>query len=237
MRALAPPRMLALLANLGPLVVFYAFDWTMGLKPAIVAASGYSIGEVLWRLYRKAPITFLFKVVATTTVGLGVIDICLASPRFFSWEASITNAAFGGWFLWLTVKGPGPFVDEMVRLRPELPARLGREHLTGLIRVLLAMTVGFHVATGALYAWIAWSFPVEEAVGLRVLYGNLAMIPFLAAVFFGLGPLHVLASRRGWLPDGEGPVDANVSVDAPRHHPDGEALPARQSDPGPHRVP
>lgn len=252
--------MLPLLASLGPLVVFYAFDWTLGLKPAIVAASVYSIGDVLWRLYRKEPITLLFKVVASTTVGLGIIDICLASPRFFAWEASITNAAFGFWFLWLTVKGPGPFVDEMLRLKPELAGQLGQGRLIGMIRVLLAMTVLFHIATGALYGWIAWSFPVEEAVGLRVLYGNLAMIPFLAAVFFGLAPLHALATRRGWMPDGEGdgscgtrhgelpdpepgkqaldgPVEARVGLDALRHDPDGEAVAARQRDPGPPGVP
>ena len=247
--------MLPLLASLGPLVVFYAFDWTMGLKPAIVATSIYSIGGVLWRLYRKEPITFLFKVIATTTVGLGLIDIWLASPRFFSWEASITNAGFGGWFLWLTLKGPGPFVDEMLRLRPELAAQLGPGRLTGMIRVLLAMTVLFHIATGVLYAWIAWSYPVEKAVGLRVLYGNLAMVPFLAAVFFGLAPLHSLATRRGWMPAGEGAdgaelpdpergeqpldggVEAGVRLDALGHDPDGETFPARERDPGPPGVP
>lgn len=208
--------LVGLMANLGPLVVFYAFDWTLGLKPAIVAASVYSIGEVAWKLYRREPITMLFKVVATTTVGLGLIDIVLASPRFFSWEASVTNAAFGLWFAWLMVRGPGPLLEELLRLRPELGDQLGLPRLTGMVRVMLAMTVAYHVVTGVAYAWIAWTYPVEEAVGLRALFANVSLIPFLGAVFFGLHPLHVLASRRGWLPPEERLGRPTPPGDAPR---------------------
>ncbi len=203
---MSPPRpsaIRAILGNLGPLVVFYAFDWTLGLKPAIVAASVYSIADIAWRLYRREPITLLFKVVAVTTVGLGVVDILLASPRFFSWEATVTNAAFGGWFLWLAVRGPGPMLDELLRIRPELGEQLGAGRLTGMVRVLLFLTVAYHGVTGVAYAWIAWRFPVEEAVGLRALFANVSLIPFLGAVWLGLLPLHRLASRRKWLPEAE----------------------------------
>lgn len=204
-----------LMASLGPLVVFYAFDWTLGLKPAIVAASVYSIGEVAYKLWKREPITLLFKVVSTTTVGLGVLDIVLASPRFFSWEASVTNAAFGLWFLWLMVRGPGPLLEELLRLRPELGAQLGLPRLTGMVRVMLALTVVYHVVTGVAYAWIAWTYPVEEAVGLRALFANVSLVPFLGAVFFGLHPLHVVATRRGWLPPGEGVGVEGPPGDAP----------------------
>ncbi len=191
------------LSSLGPLVVFYAFDWTLGLKPAIVACAVFSMAEVAWRFWRKEPLTFLFKLTATTTIGLGILDISLASPRFFSWEASITNAAFGGWFAWLMVKGPGPLTEQLLALQPQLLESWGpdgRGRLNGMMRVLLAMIVLFHVFTAAAYAFIAFRYTVEDAVGIRVIVGNVSLIPFLAAVFLGLHPLHRIASRRGWLP-------------------------------------
>ncbi len=191
----------AILANVGPLVVFYAFDWAWGLKPAIVACAVFSIAEVAWRLYRKEPITFLFKVTAATTVGLGIVDMCLANPTFFSYEASITNAAFGAWFAWLMVKGPGPFVDEVLRQRPEVLDKIegGRLGLEGLMRVMLAIVVVYHILTAAAYLWIAAHYTVEEAVGIRAIFGNVSLIPFLGAVYFFLNPLHGWARRRGWV--------------------------------------
>jgi intracellular septation protein A len=185
-----------LFANVGPLVVFYAFDWTLGLKPAIVASAVFSIGEVAWRLWRREPITFLFKVTAITTVGLGALDIVTASPRFLSYEAFVTNAAFGGWFAWLMVKGPGPLVEELVRQRPELA---DRGDLVGLVRVLLAIVVAWHVVTAVAYLWIAARYPLEQAIGIRALFGNVSLVPLVAAVWFGLRPLHAFAARRGWV--------------------------------------
>lgn len=206
MKATAGGMLGGLVGNLGPLVVFYAFDWTLGLKPAIVACAVFSIGEVAWRFWRKEPLTFLFKLTAATTIGLGLLDIWLASPRFFSWEASITNAAFGGWFFWLMVKGPGPLTEQLLALQPQLKETwgpTGEARLNGMMRVLLAMTVVFHAITAAAYAFIAWRYTVEEAVGIRVIFGNVSLIPFLLAVFFWVQPLHRLASRRGWLPEAE----------------------------------
>ncbi len=191
-----------LLATVGPLLVYYAFDWTLGLKPAIVACAVFSIGEVAWRLWHKEPITLLFKVTATTTVGFGVLDILLASPRFFSYEASITNAMFGLWFAWLMVKSPGPFVDEVVRQRPEVLERMGpagRIRLEGLMRVLLAMVVAYHAVTAAAYLWIAAHYSVERAMDIRVIFGNASLVPFMALVYFGLQPAYRWALRFGWV--------------------------------------
>lgn len=194
------------LASFGPLLVFYGFNWSMGLMPAIIACAVYSIAEVIWRYLRKEPLTFLFKLTATTTIGLGLLDIWLASPRFFSWEASITNAAFGGWFLWLMVKGPQPLTEQLFAMQPELRETYGptgEARLNGMMRVLLGMIVVYHAITAVAYAFIAWRYTVEEAVGIRVIFGNVSLIPFLGAVFFWLHPMHRFASRRGWLPESE----------------------------------
>jgi hypothetical protein len=164
------------------------------------------MGEVAWRFWRREPLTFLFKLTAATTIGLGLLDIWLASPRFFSWEATITNAAFGAWFAWLMLRGPGPFTDQLLALQPHLLdgwGERGRPRLNGMMRVLLAMVVVYHLVTAVAYAWIAWRYTVEEAVGIRALFGNVSLLPFLGAVFLGLNPLHRWASRRDWLPEAE----------------------------------
>lgn len=191
----------AIFANAGPLLVFYAVDWGWGLKPAIVACAVFAISQVAWRFWRKEPLTFLFKLTATTTVSLGLLDIFLASPTFFSYEASITNAAFGAWFAWMMVKGAGPFVDEVVKQSPQVLETVegGRDGVEGLMRVLLAIVVAYHVVTAAAYLWIASRYTVEQAVGIRALFGTASLIPFLACVYFGLHPLHDWSKRRGWV--------------------------------------
>jgi len=194
--ARTPSLLGGLLGNLGPLIVFYAFYWTMGLKPAIIACATFSIAEVMWRWWRKEPLTFLFKLTATTTIGLGLIDIALASPRFFSWQASITNAAFGAWFAWLMVKGADPFTEQLLAIQPNILDTWGpggRGQLNGMMRVLLAIVVTYHVLLGVAYGWIAVRYTVEDAVGIRLIFGNVSLIPFLAAVYFFLHPLHRIA--------------------------------------------
>lgn len=184
--------------------MFYAVDAWAGLKPAIAASAAFSIAEVAFRLWRREPVTLLFKVTAGTTVGFGLLDLAFANPRFFSYEASVSNLAFGLWMAWLMVKGPGPILDEMIKQNADLAAEAARagglRRLDHHLRAALAILVAWHALTAVAYLWIAARYTVEQAVGIRAIFGNVSLVLIFASVWLGTGPLHDLAERRGYFP-------------------------------------
>jgi intracellular septation protein A len=185
-----------LLRGSSPLLVFYAFDWGWGLRPAIVASALWSMGEVVLRLVRKEKLDALFKFTAVTTFVFGALDLVITQPRFFSYEAVATNVVTGGFFASMAATDISPMLDQVHALRPdargdlELPSRL---------RVAIGLCAAYCFVKAGIYAWMATAFSVERAMGLRVIVGNVSMVVFFAAVRFGIDPVLRLLQRAGYL--------------------------------------
>ena len=193
----ASSTVVSLLRSFAPVLAFYAGDWAWGLKAGIVASAVVSIAEVVWAWWRGTGVGALFKVTAAMTLGLGALDLICTSPRFFSWEGVFTNLLFAGYVVYLLLTGPEPLLEEIFRQRPEL--REEADDLAARARVMLAFVLALSVAKAVVLSWVAWTFAMEEAVGIRTAIGVGSMGILFAAIWFLLEPTLTFVRRYGWL--------------------------------------
>jgi intracellular septation protein A len=191
----------AMARGFAPLLIFYGFDWTLGLRAAIVASALWSMGEVGWRLARREKIDVLFKFTAVTTFVFGGLDLLITQPRFFSYEAVVTNLVTGAFFAAAGAATVGPMMEQVAAINPEaakdpeLPLRL---------RVVIAACALLCFVKAAVYAVVAMRFSVEQAMAIRSAVGTGSMIAFVVGLRLGLDPLMKLVRRLGF-----GPVPSN----------------------------
>jgi hypothetical protein len=184
------------LRSMAPVLAYYVADWAWGLRPAIIASTLWSMGEVVVHLIQKQPLDSLFKFTAVTTFLFGMVDLLCTSPWLFSYEPVVTNAVTAGFLVVLARGSLGPLLEQVYQARPDLR---GDDGVVTRLRVAVWMMVAFTVAKVPLYLWMAWKLPVESAMNARVMVGNVSLVLMLVAVRFGLEPVLRAAQRLGWI--------------------------------------
>ena len=199
----------ALLRGAAPILIFYVFDLGWSLRAAIVASALWSIGEVALRLSRGQKIDSLFKFSAVTTLVFGGLDLLITQPRFFSYEAVVTNLVTGSFFLMMASSDITPLLKQAKAMQPGLEIDADMQP-----RMRLAVSACGLCCFGKalLYAWVAIHFPVEKAMAIRSVVGTATMVLFMVVLNFTLDPMLHFFQRRGFLKPAPAPAEASVPV-------------------------
>ncbi len=185
------------LAEFGPLIVFWALALTLGVKAAIAGALVTILLDSGFRLYRRRPFTRLYLLVATLTLAFGAVDLWAASPFLLVYEAPISNLLTGAAFV-VGAFGAKPMVQELAEARPgaALPQT---EEMRRFFRLFTLIWAAYFVLKALAYLWIAVTLPLTQALALRSIGGAISL-GLMIALSVTQGRRLFLAFRwLGWL--------------------------------------
>ncbi len=106
------------LAEFGPLIIFWTLVATLGVKPAILGSVLFIVADAAWRWRKRLAFTQLYLLVSGLTLVFGLIDLASTSPFMLKYEAVITNAATGLAFI-AGALGEKPIIQEVAEQRGE----------------------------------------------------------------------------------------------------------------------
>jgi uncharacterized membrane protein len=186
-----------LFESFGPLATFLIVDRYFGLRAAIGASIAFALIEVVALAARKKQPTQLFVMTTLMTLAFGAVDLTLATPRFFRFEAVVTNVLTGLWF-GATLRGDRSMLLEFYEKTkkpedpspPELPMYLRR--------LTQVWTISFF-AKAALYLALALTLPLDRAIYVRSIVGPATFLILLLGERAARRPLFSWLKERGWL--------------------------------------
>ena len=186
------------LAEFGPLVVFWILDAAFGIKIAIAGSIAFILGDALWRWLRGLAFTRLYLLISGLTLVFGAVDLVSATPFMLKYEAVITNIVTGLMFV-AGARGPRPLVQEVAeQRRGELFA--DRPDIIRFFQLFtLAWAAYFFIKAGFYFA-VGQMLPMVQAMALRSVVGS-ASLALMTAVSFSQGRrLFLLCQRLRLLP-------------------------------------
>ena len=185
------------LAEFGPLIVFWSLALTSGMKAAIAGAIVAILIDSGLRLYRRQPFTRLYLVVTTLTLAFGAVDLWVATPFLLVYEAPITNLLTGAAFVFGAF-GEKPMVQELAEARPGA-AIPQTEELRRFFRLFTLLWAGYFFLKALAYLWIAATLPLKEALALRSLVGGISLALMIALSVTQGRRLYLAMRWLGWL--------------------------------------
>jgi intracellular septation protein A len=194
------------LAEFGPLLVFWALALTLGVKPAILGSLVAIVADAAWRRIKGLPFTRLYLLTSGLTLVFGAIDLAATSPFMLKYEAAVTNVATGAAFI-VGAMGEKPIIQEVAEQRGEaFPAT---REIRAYFRLFTFAWAAYFFVKAAFYVWIVWKLPMLEAMALRSAVGAISL-----GVMIGLSVtqgrrLFFLCRRLGLLPKPDEPVAAS----------------------------
>ncbi|HEX3974502.1 MAG TPA: septation protein IspZ [Stellaceae bacterium] len=202
-----------LFRDFGPLIAFWAFYLTVGLRAAIAATIAYVLGDVLYRLRYGRRFTRVYLLSSGLAVVFGAIDLLAATPFMLKYEAVITNIATGIFFI-AGARGSKPLIQEFAEQRSgPLPERLDVRRYFQLFTY--AWAAYFLVKAGVYFA-LGQAYPLATALALRSIIGGIS----LGAMIVGSAALgrrgFFLLQRLDWLPKVEPEPLAEATASDPR---------------------
>jgi intracellular septation protein A len=191
-----------ILAEIGPLVVFWALALTLGVKPAIAGSILFILGDAAWRWRKRLSFTRLYLLVSALTLVFGGIDLVATSPFMLKYEAAVTNAVTGVAFV-IGAMGEKPIIQEAAEQRgASIPAT---EETRAFFRLFTWVWAAYFFLKAAFYVWLVWTLPMLEAMALRSVIGS-ASLGVMILISMTQGPrLFFLCRRLGILPKPSAP--------------------------------
>ena len=185
------------LAEFGPLIVFWALALGVGIKAAIAGSLAVIVVDAVWRLSRRKPFTRLYLLVSTLTLAFGAVDLCVATPFLIVYEAPITNALTGAAFV-AGAFGEKPMLLEVAQARSAeaIPATGETRRF---FRLFTLFWAGYFFLKAAAYLWIAATLPLTQALALRSILGGISLALMIALSVTQGRRLFWLCRRLGWL--------------------------------------
>jgi intracellular septation protein A len=168
------------LSSFGPIIVFYAVNYGWGLMAAIAASAAWSIADVVRHLVTKKPISTIFKFSAAMTVVFGAVDLLAQQSLLFKYEAVVSNVATAAVFAG-TLRAGKSIMQESYERSPRAQGRPMPPWLPSFFRVATYAWVAYFLVKAVIYFFVARAYPIEQAMGIRVVFGNVTM-----GVMFGL---------------------------------------------------
>lgn len=183
--------------NFGPLVAFLVVNRFFGLLAAIATSMGVALVEVLLHVARKKAPTRLFVMATVLTLAFGGVDLWMQRSILLRFEAVITNVITGVWF-GATLFGEKTMLLEFYEksrkpedpMPPETPSYL---------RLLTSVWTIYFFAKAALYAWIAFVYPLDRAIEIRAVVGTASFVALLGGEQLVRRPLFRFLRDRGWI--------------------------------------
>jgi intracellular septation protein A len=186
------------LADFGPLLMFWVLNLSFGLKPAIAGSVLYILGSGLWRWRRGLPFTRIYVLTSILTVLFGGVDLLSATPFMLKYEAVITNA-FTGFAFVAGARKPRPLVMELAEQRQGTPFPK-RPDVTRFFQLFTLLWAGYFFVKAGFYLSIAALMPMTQAMLVRSVAGSASMgLMVLLSVTQGRR-LFRLCQWMGWLP-------------------------------------
>jgi intracellular septation protein A len=198
-----------IVAEFGPLIVFWALAATLGVKPAIAGSILAIAIDAAWRHRKGLAFTRLYLLTSGLTLVFGLIDLASTSPFMLKYEAAVTNVATG----LASVAGAlceKPIIQEVAEQRGE--TFVATSEVRAFFRLFTLVWAGYFFLKAAFYVWMVWTLPMLEAMALRSVIGSVTLGLMIAISVTQGRRLFFLCRRLGLLPkpDAPGP-GANAS--------------------------
>ncbi|MDE2198268.1 MAG: septation protein IspZ [Rhodospirillales bacterium] len=189
-----------LVFELGPLLVFWGLDLTLGLKIAIAGTMIFVIADAVRRHLMRAGFDRIWLLAAGMTLVFGAVDLYARTPFMLKYEAVITNIATAAVFA-LGMRGARPLLQEIAE-RAEPEAFAPRPDIRRFFQLLTLVWVAYFLLKAALYLWLARMLTLERAMAARTIIGTASMVGMMGLSMQGRR-LFALCKAWGWLPAGE----------------------------------
>ncbi len=167
-----------ILADLFPVILFFAAYKFAGIYTATAAAIGASVVQVAWNRWRHGKVETLQWATLGLILLFGGLTLLLHDPVFIKWKPTVVNWLFAAAFLGSALFMERSFLQRLMDQAVSLPDSAWR-------RLNLAW-VGFFLFLGAANLYVAFHFPEETWVNFK-LFGMMGLtIVFLVAQGFYL---------------------------------------------------
>ncbi len=166
------PALQFLVAEFGPLIVFWALALTLGSKAAIAGSVAYILADAAWRYRRRLPVTRLYMFSSALTVMFGAIDLFAVTPFMLKYESVLTNIATGVAFV-VGARGAKPMLQELAEQRGSvLPEGADIRRFFQIFTLLWA---AYFFIKAAFYTWLGAVLPLTEAMAVRSVGGGVSL--------------------------------------------------------------
>jgi intracellular septation protein A len=191
-----------IVAEFGPLIVFWALAATLGVKPAIAGSILAIAVDAAWRRRKGLAFTRLYLLTSGLTLIFGVIDLASTSPFMLKYEAVVTNVATGLAFV-AGALGEKPIIQEVAEQRGE--TFVATSEVRAFFRLFTLVWAGYFFLKAAFYVWMVWALPMLEAMALRSAIGSVTLGLMIAISVTQGRRLFFLCRRLGLLPKPDAP--------------------------------
>jgi intracellular septation protein A len=186
------------LADFGPLIVFWLIDVGFGLKPAIAGALLAILIDSLWRWRSGRSFTRLYLLTSMLTVVFGCIDLLSADPFMLKYEAVITNSVTGVAFVF-GARGPKPIIQEFAEQR-EGVAFNDRPEFPRFFQLFTLLWAGYFFVKAGFYWVVGEMLPLAQAMAVRAVVGTASLVLLIFISSTQGRRLFRLFKRMGLLP-------------------------------------
>lgn len=186
------------LADFGPLLMFWALNLAFGLKPAIAGSVLFILADSLWRWRRRLPFTRIYILASVLTVVFGSVDLLSATPFMLKYEAVITNMFTGLAFV-AGARGSRPLIMELAEQRQGSPFPQ-RPDVTRFFQLFTLLWAGYFFLKAGFYIVVALLMPLTQAMVVRSVVGGTSLALMVAVSVTQGRRLFRLCQWMGLLP-------------------------------------
>lgn len=187
---------MAVIAQFGGILLFWAVYAIAGLKPAIAATLALLVLELTRRAWRRERPPALFVALSALSITLGTVDLMLVSPLAIRFEGVVTNLVIAAMFA-AGSRRAKPLMQHFAEAARGAFANDDPER-TRFFRLLGLLWAGYFASRALVCLLTALWTTLPEALAIRSGYGIIAALP-LVAMSFRARSVFVALQRRGWL--------------------------------------
>ena len=187
-----------IVAEFGPLVIFWGLTTTVSLKAGIGGSILFILAGVAWRLWKGQCFTRLYILIAVLTVIFGSIDLLSVEPSMIIYESVLTNVITGVAFI-VGAFGKKPMLQEMAEQRASIPFP-DRADMRRFFQIFTLIWAAYFFIKAGCYFWMARVMPLTEAMTLRTLVGGTSLGLMIALSITQGKRLFKLCRKLGLLP-------------------------------------
>jgi len=193
------------LAEFGPLIVFWALAATLGVRAAIAGSILAIVVDAIWRRRKRLAFTRLYLLTSGLTLFFGLIDLVATSPFMLKYEAVVSNLVVGLAFV-AGALGEKPILQEVAEQRGE--SFIATNEVRAFFRLFTLFWAAYFLIKAAFYLWLVWTLPMLEAMALRSVIGGVTLGLMIAVSATQGRRLFFLCRRIGLLPKRDPPDPA-----------------------------
>jgi intracellular septation protein A len=192
------------LADFGPLVVFWILVLAAGIKTAIAGSVLFILGDALWRWRRGLKFTRIYLLTSGLTLVFGAVDLLSATPFMLKYESVVTNVVTGLAFV-AGARGPRPIVQELAEQRQGAPFE-DRADIVRFFQIFTLLWAAYFFVKAGFYLVVGQMMPMAEAMAVRSVVGTASLGLMIVLSVTQGRRLFSLCRRMGLLPSVAGPA-------------------------------